>query len=475
MSELSSLAPECILAITALALLFVRGAHAHLIALVSLMAALGTLPFLPQGQFFFGAFELNDFVLVFKALFLGIAFFIVLGSQGTIPTEWAKEYHALVLFATVGMLGVAGAAELITLFISFELASLSAYALVGYVKREERSLEAATKFFIVGALSSALSLYGISLLYGVTATTAIKELAVKAFQASDLALAFTVGMIFVLAGFGFKVTVVPFHFWAPDVYEGAPAPVTALLAGGSKKMGFVALIKIFLVGLLAFKLDWGLLFGVLALLTMTVGNLLALTQTSVKRMMAYSSIAHAGYILMAFPVATAYGLAGGLFQIVTHAITTAGVFLVVAALTTAGEDFSAYQGLKHRQPFLAFVMLLSLLSLAGVPPLPGFQSKFVLFGSAIEAGLRGESWLIMLAIAGIANSALSLAFYARVIKAMYVEEPQLVMANPYPSMLSVPPLLLTALALELAFVVAVAFYPEPLLEVLLHAARVIVP
>ncbi|MCX8104132.1 MAG: proton-conducting transporter membrane subunit, partial [Candidatus Bipolaricaulota bacterium] len=287
------------------------------------------------------------------------------------------------------------------------------------------------------------------------------------------------GLIFVLAGFGFKITVVPFHFWAPDVYEGAPAPVTALLAAGSKKMGFLALIKIFLMSLVALELEWGLLFGVLALLTMTVGNLLALVQSSVKRMLAYSSIAHAGYILIAFAVGTEYGLVGGLFHIVTHAVTTAGLFLIVALLAAKGlgEEYASYSGLNRRQPLVALVLSLSLLSLAGVPPLPGFQSKFVLFGSAVDAGLANQSWLVLLAIAGVVNSALSLAFYARLIKVAYVDEPEraLVGSNPPPEALQIPPLLLVALLLELLFIVVLALQPGPLLEGLHASVSVLAP
>ncbi|MCS7198304.1 MAG: NADH-quinone oxidoreductase subunit N [Candidatus Bipolaricaulota bacterium] len=462
-ADVHSIAPELIVTLGAFVVLFVRK-HSPQIAVIGLLLALLSLFFLPQGEFFFGAWEIHAFAIFFKALFLVVALLVVLGSPGTLGAEREKEYYALVLFATVGMLGVAGAKELITLFVSFELSSLSTYALAGYIKRDERSLEAATKFFIIGALSSALSIYGISLIYGATNTTFIQNLV--ALQSPDLEIALRAGLVFVLAGFGFKITVVPFHFWAPDVYEGAPAPVTALLAAGSKKMGFLALIKIFLMSLVALELEWGLLFGVLALLTMTVGNLLALVQSSVKRMLAYSSIAHAGYILIAFAVGTEYGLVGGLFHIVTHAVTTAGLFLIVALLAAKGlgEEYASYSGLNRRQPLVALVLLLSLLSLAGVPPLPGFQSKFVLFGSAVDAGLANKSWLVLLAIAGVVNSALSLAFYARLIKVAYVDEPKRALANPHPEALQIPPLLLVVLLLELLFIVVFAFQPNVLLE-----------
>jgi len=479
LADLGGLAPELILTLAAFLLLFLRRYEREL-AIAALLGAMIALPFLPQRVFFFGAFEINGFSLAFKALFLAISFLVALGSGGTLGARREKEYYALLLLATVGMLGVASATDLITLFISFELSSLSTYALVAYTKGEERAIEAATKFFIIGAFSSAIALYGISLLYGVAGTTVIGDLAAAARQ-PEFALAFRAGVVLILAGFGFKITVVPFHMWAPDVYEGAPAPITALLATGSKKMGFAALFKIFLVGLLALKLEWAPLIGVLAVVTMTAGNFLALNQTSVKRLLAYSSIAQAGYILIAFPVATAYGLAGGLFHIITHSLMTAGAFLIVAALAVReGEDFAAFQGLARRAPFLALAMAVFLLSLAGIPPLAGFQSKFVLFSSAISAGLEGPSWLIWLAIAGVLNSALSLYYYARIIKAMYFEEraPEPVPA-PAPTLRTNPhppsPQISVTIAVAIAFVLTLALgvYPNPLLEGLLRAAQVV--
>lgn len=477
LAELRAILPELIVVLAAILLLFVRRWPQQL-ALAGLALAVASLPFLPSGAFFLRTWEVDGFALVFKALFLTVAGLVVLGSEGTIKAHRWKEYYALVLFATAGMLGVASAADLIVLFVSFELSSLATYTLAAYAKDEERSLEAGTKFFIIGALSSAIALYGISLLYGVSGTTALRELARGAAR-PELALVFKAGMALVLAGFGFKITAVPFHLWAPDTYEGAPAPVTALLATGSKKMGFAALFKVFLFGLLALRLDWAWLFGLLAFATMTAGNLLALNQTSVKRLLAYSSIAQAGYILIAFPVATAYGLAGGLFQAITHSIVTAGAFLIVAAVAAGGlgEDFPAYRGLARRQPFLALAMTVFLLSLAGLPPLAGFQSKFVLFSSAVEAGLKGESWLIWLAAAGVLNSALSLYYYARIIKAVYLEEPEperpqaAASLNPHQERLPLRAGLLAAIALAFALVILLGLYPGPLLRWLLAAAR----
>lgn len=467
--DLWGIAPELALVLTAFVTLLSRR-YTEEIALGGLIAGLAALAAVPHGSYFFATFEIDGFSLVFKALFLAVALLVALGSADRLRAERRKEYYALLLLAAVGMMGVASAADLIPLFISFELSSLATYTLVAYTKREERAVEAATKFFIIGAFSSAVALYGISLLYGIAGTTEIRALGAAA-QEPGLDLALSAGMVLVLAGFGFKITVVPFHLWAPDAYEGAPTPVTALLATGSKKMGFAALLKIFLMGLMAIRLEWAPVLGALAVLTMTMGNLLALNQSSVKRMLAYSSIAQAGYILIAFPVATVYGVAGGLFHIITHSIMAAGAFFVVAAVG-GREDFPAFQGLAKRQPFLALAMSVFLLSLAGIPPLAGFQSKFVLFSGAVSAGLDGEGWLIWLAVLGVLNSALSLYYYARVLKAMYFSElAPAFQSNPHAKPFTVASPLLLAIAVALALVVIIGLYPDPLLDILLQAAQ----
>ncbi len=475
-SNLFALAPELILSLTGLVVLFAPQRAAQALALTALIAGAISLPFLPHGSAFFaGTLQINDLALVFQGLFLGIGLLVALGAHAE-PLERDKEFYALLLLATVGMLAASAAVELITLFVSFELASLSTYALTAYT-RKARSVEAATKFFIIGALSSALSLYGISLLYGATGTTFLSGLS-TATAAPGMAGILKVGMVLLLAGFGFKVTAVPFHFWAPDTYEGAPAPVSALLAAGSKKMGFIVLIKIFFIGLLSLKFSWVPIWGWIALLTMTVGNFSALVQPSVKRMLAYSSIAQAGYILILFPVATAYGLAGGVFHIITHAAATAGAFLIIGVVSRAGlgEDYPAFSGLGKRQPFLAAAMAIFMLSLVGMPPLAGFQSKFVLFSSAVQAGLSdGNSWLIALAVAGVVNSALSLYYYLRVIKVIYAEEPRRELVPANPGRLSVPLGVKWAVGLALAFILVVGLAPGPLLGYLLGAAHAILP
>jgi len=478
--DFAAIAPLLILTAFSLMLLFVRRdvpQQAQALTLAGLLLALISLPLLPQGPLLGGAVQVDGVALAFMAIFIVVSILVVLSTPERMGIERPREFYFLIVLATVGMLAAAMAAELITLFVGFELASLSTYALVAWARREARSLEAAVKFFIIGALSSAIALYGLSLLYGVTGTTSLEglqEAVPKA--AAEMGWIVHLGMVLLLAGFGFKITAVPFHLWAPDVYEGAPTPVTAILAASSKKIGFIVVFKLFLIALVALKAGWAPLLGLLAVLTMTVGNLSALLQPSVKRMLAYSSIAHAGYILIALPVATDYAIAGGIFQILTHAVATAGAFLVVAAVASwgLGEGFEGMSGLSRRQPLLAAAMALFMLSLVGIPPFVGFQSKFVLFSAAVEGGLAGPSWLLWLAIAGVLNSALSLYYYARVLKAMYIEAPVEAAAaagNPF----SVPWGLSLAVVLAAAFVVIGGLLPGPLLAWLWQAAGALLP
>ncbi len=462
--------PELILVASALLVLFAPRRWIKHLAIGGLLAALISLAWLPLGwSLFFGMVKLDQFAFIFKALFLFISLLIVLGSPDYLGDEERNEaeYYSLILFATLGMSLVAAAADLIALYIAFELSSLATYALTGFFKHDARSVEASAKFFIIGALSSALALYGISLVYGATGTMNIAALGER-LRDPGLGWAGLLGMVLILVGFGFKITAVPFHNWAPDAYEGAPTTVTALLSTGSKKMGFAALFRIFLVGFTLLKLDWLYLWAVLALVTMTVGNLAALNQRNIKRLLAYSSIAQSGYIMIALPVATKYALAGGLFHVITHSLMTAGAFLIVATLSRrgVGEELEQWNGLYRRAPILAFAMAVFLLSLAGIPPLAGFASKFVLFSSAVDAavGPEGQGWFLWLAVLGVLNSALSVYYYARVIRQMYVAEPvsdeRIVI--PFSAFLPV--------GLALILVILIGLYPGPVIGFSLKAA-----
>jgi NADH-quinone oxidoreductase subunit N len=414
-----------------------------------------------QVMVFENLLEMDAFSALFMLVFLLVAFYVVLASLRYVEKDrHVAEYYSLIMLATVGMMVVASAIDLITLFVGIELTSLSSFALVGFRKRDKRASEAATKYFIFGAFSSAISLYGISLLYGTVQTTNIAEIGAIIGTVTSLEPVVYVAMVMLIAEFGFKVALVPFHMWAPDVYEGAPTTISAFLAAGSKKMGLVALFKIFLIGLLAVKADWELAVGIIAIVTMTVGNVMAVTQTNIKRMLAYSSIAQAGYILIILPIATDYAMTGGIFHIITHAFMKGGAFLIVGGLSLAalGENISDYKGLAKRAPLIALGMGILMFALAGIPPLSGFASKVVLFSSAVDISVIPQyNWMIWLAIAGVLNSALSLYYYARVVKYMYVEK------GPTEK-LNVPPSIAIAIAICVIATVVIGIYPEPVIQ-----------
>ncbi|MCJ2532327.1 MAG: NADH-quinone oxidoreductase subunit N [Candidatus Thermoplasmatota archaeon] len=415
--------------------------------------------------------EVDLFSGLFALAFVSVGIIVVLGSPESIRQERNHgEYYALILLAVIGMTVVALSTDLILLFVGLEVAGIASFALSGFSKREKRSAEAATKYFIVGGFSSALTLFAISLFYGVSGTTAIADMgpAMEAMFSSfdGMDSVGTLATVMILAGLGFKVAIVPFHMWAPDVYEGSPTPISALLAAASKNMGFAALFKIFLLGLLVTKADWDVAVAVVAIITMTVGNLIAVSQTNIKRMLAYSSVAQAGYILMVLPIGTEYALAGGLFHVLTHAFMKSGAFMVVSAMGVrgVGESLNDFKGLRTRSPLLALAMTLLLLSLAGIPPLAGFASKFVLFSSAVYGSLDpGPSWLIWLAVAGVLNSALSLYYYARVIKYMYMEKgPE--------DRISVPRLTGVAILFAVVMTVVLGVYFDAVVELCQQAA-----
>ncbi len=390
--------------------------------------------------------EVDTFTLFFFVAIILTGVLVVLASRPFLREDDRNpgEYYGLLLIALVGMLLVAAATDLFVLYLSFEMASIATFALAAYRKREARATEAAMKFFIIGVISSAIILFGISLLYGVSGhvgsaqgiSSTYTDLRVLRSTITDGMPTFepviVLALVLLIAGFGFKVATVPFHMWVPDVYEGAPTTITTLLSTASKIMGFVALFRIFLIALLGVAAQWVLALGILAIATMTVGNVAALPQKSVKRMLAYSSIGHAGYILIAVvvgshpdgPVAT-LALAGGLYHLLVYVFMKGGAFIFVALTGTLliGERLDDFGGLSRRMPFMAFGMMIMLLSLAGIPPLGGFVSKFILFWSAIQAGQTpGFQWMVSLAVAGVLNSALSLYYYARVIKHMYILE-----------------------------------------------------
>lgn len=434
----------------ALAILSALGILSAMVLTIAMMWEIPGLGFMPQATatgapiLSFAALEMTPFVALFDLVFLAVALLVVLGSPRYMGTRHQGEYYSLILLATTGMMVVAASRDLITLFIGLELSSLCSFALAGYFKNRLDSSEAAMKYFLIGSISAALALFGISMVYGLTGGTSFEHLAgiwddplrldgggTTTVGDQLLAGRFTLGVFtwaLLLAGFGYKVAIVPFHNYAVDVYEGAPSTVGGFLAAGSKQMGFAALFKVFFLGLFAVKANWDILVGVLAIITMIVGNVAALQQTNIKRMLAYSSIAQAGYILMALAVGTEYALAGGLFHIVTYSFMKVGAFVALAAAATwgIGEEMSDWKGIARKAPFLGFAMAVFMLSFAGIPPLAGFASKFVLFSSAILAASGASAiyatLFYALAGVGIATSAISLVYYWRVVRVMYIEE-----------------------------------------------------
>lgn len=419
--------------------------------------------------------RIDSFSALFMLVFLFVALCVVIASLRFVDgLKHTGEYYALVMLATAGMIVVAMSMDLITLFVGIEITSLSSYSLVAFRKKDKLGAEAATKYFIIGGLSSALSLFGISLIYGATGQVNLQAVASAVATLHGMDPILILAIVMIVAGFGFKVAIVPFHMWAPDVYEGAPTTITAMLASGSKNMGFIALFKFFIIGLIVIKADWSPMIAIIAIATMTLGNLIAISQTNIKRMLAYSSIAQAGYILIVLPIAVVsnttvaqYGLAGGIFQMITIAVMKGGAFIIVAGLATAmlGENIGDYKGLYRRAPLMAFAMTIMLFSLAGIPPLAGFASKFVLFSGAVYASeLPGEQWLLWLAVAAIINSAISLYYYARVVKYMYLDD------GPRDK-LKIAPAFGIAVAICFVAVILIGVYPDPFIQACQEAAK----
>ncbi|HUF41974.1 MAG TPA: NADH-quinone oxidoreductase subunit N [Verrucomicrobiae bacterium] len=365
---------------------------------------------------------LDNFAIFFTLIFLLIAGLTILSSIQYVRQTGIHEgeFYALVLFATVGMILMAGANDLIVFFLGLETMSLAVYVLAGIWRADSRSSEAAMKYFIMGAFATGFLLYGIALIYGAAGSTNLNRIAAYlAEQPREWPLYLVGGGFLVLAGFAFKVGAVPFHFWVPDVYEGAPTPVTGFMSTAVKAAAFAAWGRILMHKLSPLDGDWVFPLWVIAIGTMTLGNLLAITQTSVKRMLAYSSIAHAGYLLIAVVVGEEWGGLSLMYYILAYALMTVGAFAVLSFLAEGNntrETYGDFAGLGFKRPFIALAMALFMLSLAGFPPLAGFVGKFYLFRAAVNAGH------LALAIIGVLNSLLSVIYYLRVIVAMYMEE-----------------------------------------------------
>ena len=371
-------------------------------------------------------------------------------------------YYSLILLSSIGMVIIGYSTDLLMLLVAWELMSIPTYALAAFSKRDPISNEAAIKYFMFGALSSAILVFGIGLVYGITGTTNIgTAIQTMANLQADLIPIGLLAIAIFIAGFGFKMGLVPFHMWLPDAYEGSPTTIGALLAAGTKKAGFAAGLRVVVLGMFALNADWTITLAILAVFTMTVGNFGALIQKSVPRILAYSSIAQAGYILMGIALApySDQALAGSLFHILNHAVMKSAGFIAAAAVVVGLSSYGleSYKGLGRRMPITAIALTISLLALAGVPPLNGFWSKLVLFSAAIDSGPI-VAWGPYLAIAAVLNSALSLGYYAWIIRKMYMEDATDM------SKIKEPIAIVAVLIFAIIFMVGFGIWHAPLLD-----------
>lgn len=425
--------PELILTGTVLlcilADLFTRGKDktlCWLLAFAGCLTALAAtgLSWGKEAEAFAGLVRMDNLSGFFKVIFLLSGLLTLLLSGSYVKREGLPpgEYLSLLLLSLIGMLFMAGASDLITVFLGLEIMSIPVYVLAGFLRGNAKSPEAALKYLLLGAFASAFLLFGIAFVYGTVGTTRLAEVLRHASAARAAAdPLFFAGLGFLLVGMGFKVSLVPFHMWTPDVYEGAPTPITAFMSAAVKAAGFAILIRVVVISFQPLLVDWSRIFWVLAVLTMILGNVVALVQENVKRMLAYSSIAHAGYVLVALTPGTQAGVQAALIYMFIYALMNIGAFGVVLSLSRKadqGTEIRDYAGLARKHPLYALAMAVFLFSLAGVPPTGGFIGKFYAFSAAIRSDF------VWLAVIGVLMSAVSAYFYLRVLVVMYMQEPE---------------------------------------------------
>jgi NADH-quinone oxidoreductase subunit N len=416
-----------------------------------------------QGPAFDGLMVADDYAIFFNFLFAGVAAVIILASMDFLERiRFPAEYIALILASTVGMMLMASTVDLIAIFVALELQAISLYVLVGFQK-DARSSEAALKYLLLGAISTALTLYGMAYLFGLSGSTNLNDIAAFVRDADSSARSgIVLAAVFLAAGLGFKMAVVPFQMWVPDVYQGAPTPVTAYLSVASKAAGFAVVMRIFVIALGdgLISSDWSIMFAAIAAISMTFGNVAALAQTNIKRMLGYSSVAQAGTFLIGLAAVAAedpqllLGTSSVVFFLGTYAFTNLGAFVAIIAISgkISSEEIADYAGMAKRSPWLALGLAACLLSLTGIPPAAGFWAKIYVFNAAVEADL------VWLAIVGVLNSVVSAYYYLRVVLNMYTQDPaseEVFQPSPY---------LGFALAAAVIGLFAVGLYPDALLE-----------
>lgn len=414
-----------------------------------------------EGTLFGGSFVQDSLAVFAKRLFLGASAVSVLGSLTMTQRAYrlrSAEYYFALIASVLGMFVLASAREFVVLFVAFELMSMPLYLMTGFLKRETVASEAALKFFLVGTASSALILYGMSFVYGVTQTTALAAIPAAMATHNPLVL---LGMTLMLAGISFKLAVFPFHMWAPDTYEAGSTPFIAWLSVAPKAAGFVALIRLYVEGAGDTALVWVPVFSTMAGMTIVVGNLLAIPQTNIKRMLAYSGVAHIGYMLLGLAALTTNGIGMVLFYLVAYLFGNMGAFLIVetVAQSTQSNNIDAYRGLAKRSPLLALSMLVFLLSLGGIPFVAGFWAKLYVFMAAAEQGMYGLVFL------GAMLGVVALYYYLQVARSMYIEEADTDAPVPVPGLLGV------AIGICMLGVVGVGAYPNPWVSMVLRVAE----
>ena len=375
---------------------------------------------------FNGMLVVDEFSLFFKFLILGITALVIVSSVDYVSkfARFQGEYYALVLFSAIGLMLMASTGELISIYVALELSSISLYALVAFLK-DKKASEAGLKYMILGAISSAVLLFGMAFVFGLTGTTQLDQIVDKVAALTSSGQlwdspALILGIIFLVAGFGFKIASVPFQMWVPDVYEGAPTPITAYLSVASKAAGFAVILRVFYTafGTPLLSENWGMIFAVLGAISMTLGNVVAIAQTNIKRMLAYSSIANAGYLMVGLAAVSSLGRSGVLFFLASYALANLGAFIAIIAISnkTDSDEIADYSGMARRAPVLALVLTICLVSLIGIPPTGGFIAKFYIFNAAIQHDLL---WLVIIAVL---NSVVSAYYYLRIVKVMYTGE-----------------------------------------------------
>ena len=430
--NMTPILPEIFLSVLAMVLLLITvfspGGQKSYLAYISFFGIVAAAVLVAAGwgghmESFGGSVVLDNFATFFKMTFLVAAGLTVLITDSYMEREGCNhgELYPLILFAVVGMMLMASGTDLMTIFLGLEVMSVTLYVLAGFNRGNKKSNEAGLKYFLLGSFSTGFMLYGMALIYGATGTTRLYKIAAVVGQmtlpTSNILL--VAGMLLMMTGFAFKIAAAPFHMWTPDVYEGAPTPMTAFMSAGPKAAGFAALIRLFVVALPALQVEWSQVLWVLAVLTMTVGNITALRQDNIKRVLAYSSIAHAGYALVGFTAGNGTGIAGILFYMLSYSFMNIGAFAIIILVAKKGEtngNVSDFAGLGFKRPILALAMTLFLFSLAGVPPAAGFVGKFYLFAGAVQ---KGYIWL---AVIGVLNSAASAYYYLRIMVYMYMKE-----------------------------------------------------